>query len=249
MVLGDSVTFGGVQTPHDETYCERLRASLEKKCGSTCEVLNASAGGWGIGNELAYLEKFGTLGSEMIIWQIGSHDLLQEKNTSDAVEGLPGMPFVKPCCATSELVFRYIVPKVLHEPQYKSTEDEETLKSQFDQNMIWTRKGFELIRAQNSKVCILHTPDRADVVRGPDGKLQEKYNLYRARFLKYADEQSVPVLNLTAEWKDRPEIARVFRDSIHFTSDGNRIVADRLESFLMDIYDFATFHRGNTTQD
>ena len=112
MVVGDSVTFGGVLTPHDETFPERLRASLEAKLKKPFEVLNASAGGWAIGNELAYLERFGNLQSELVIWQIGSHDLLQPKSTGEAVGVHPQMPAERPFCATTELFSRYIVPRL-----------------------------------------------------------------------------------------------------------------------------------------
>ena len=96
MVVGDSVTFGGVLIPQAETFPDKLRRLLGTKLDKRFEVLNASAGSWGIGNELAYLERFGTLHSEAVIWQIGSHDLLQRMSTGEGVGVDPQMPAERP---------------------------------------------------------------------------------------------------------------------------------------------------------
>jgi lysophospholipase L1-like esterase len=222
MALGDSVTFGGVLISRDETYPARLTEALRAKCDKRFEALNASAGSWGIGNEFAYLERFGTLHSELVIWQIGSHDLLQRKSTSENVGADPQMPAEKPLCAVSELIARYVLPRLMPAKIPSETEDESGRL--FDRNMVWATRGIELIRKQGSKVCILHTPDRLDVARGPDGALQEKYAPYRKRFVALAGELKVPLLDLVDEWRDRPGIATAFRDSVHLSVEGNRIV-------------------------
>ena len=234
MVVGDSVTFGGVLIPHDETYPEMLGGALGAKREKRFEVLNASAASWGIGNELAYLERFGTLHSESVIWQIGSHDLLQPKSTSEGVGVHPAMPAEKPLCVTIELFSRYNIFRPSPSSASDPVETKDELRSQFDQNMIWLTQGIELVRKHGAKVCIVHTPDRHDVVRGPDGNFQEKYTSYRKEFLTLARELKVPMLDLVDEWKDRPGIATAFRDQVHFSSEGNRIMADGLELFLKE---------------
>jgi lysophospholipase L1-like esterase len=218
----------------DETFPERLRGTLTARCDKRFEVLNASAGSWGIGNELAYLERFGTLHSDLVIWQIGSHDLLQRKSTSEAVGVNPQMPGEKPLCATTELISRYVMPRLSSASAADTLEATDDARGRFDQNMIWLTRGVGLIRKQGARVCIVHTPDRLDVARGPDDCLQEKYSSYRKEFRALARQLNVPVLDLVEEWKDRPGIAAAFRDDVHFSSEGNRIVAEGLEVFLKE---------------
>ena len=60
LMVGDSVLNGGNSTTQNQIISELLKARLITKT-SAVEVLNASAGSWGIGNELGYIRKFGTL--------------------------------------------------------------------------------------------------------------------------------------------------------------------------------------------
>lgn len=59
LLLGDSFTFGWLLNEAD-TYAGRLQARVDATFGAgSFELLNASVGGWGTADELAYLEQFG----------------------------------------------------------------------------------------------------------------------------------------------------------------------------------------------
>ena len=89
--LGDSITFGVASVGQSETYPELVAARL-RSLGGKVEVMNASAASWGIGNELAYIERFGIFGSQIAVLQIGSSDLLQATSVSDGVGVDPNQP-------------------------------------------------------------------------------------------------------------------------------------------------------------
>ncbi|MEM6532622.1 MAG: hypothetical protein AAF654_08355 [Myxococcota bacterium] len=76
LVLGDEVMFGpGVEQEDLPTR------ALEKKLsiGRRAEVLNVSAPGWGPGNLLAYVRKFGLFGADRVIWVARGSDLKDDR--------------------------------------------------------------------------------------------------------------------------------------------------------------------------
>ena len=77
MFLGDSVTYGTSHVDQRDIFTEIMHRQLPDVVHRPVEVLNASAGAWAIGNELAYLRSRGTFGSEMVIEVVNSGDLTE----------------------------------------------------------------------------------------------------------------------------------------------------------------------------
>ncbi|NBB87691.1 MAG: SGNH/GDSL hydrolase family protein, partial [Bacteroidetes bacterium] len=111
LFLGDSVTWGGVLIDQPNTYPEVFEARMDAACALPVEALNASAGSWGIGNLQAYLDRFGTFDSDIVVLQIGSHDLLQAPSDASPVGTHPAFPAEHPLLATQELITRYLWPR------------------------------------------------------------------------------------------------------------------------------------------
>jgi lysophospholipase L1-like esterase len=110
LCLGDSVTNGGAATDQSRTYPYLLAARL-RESGLKTDVLNASAGQWAAANELAFLKKRGSFHSQVIILQIGTHNLCQAKSGSEYA-GATDFPDQKPATAIGELLTRYLLPLV-----------------------------------------------------------------------------------------------------------------------------------------
>ncbi len=91
----------------------------------------------------------------------------------------------------------------------------------------------DLARSRGADVCVLHTPDRAEVVPGPDG-YATKYVPFRERFLAHCREWDVPVLNLLDKWRGTADAVASYRDGVHFTPEGNRQIAAYLKEFLAE---------------
>uniref|UniRef100_A0ACD5GQ20 SGNH/GDSL hydrolase family protein n=1 Tax=Desertifilum tharense IPPAS B-1220 TaxID=1781255 RepID=A0ACD5GQ20_9CYAN len=106
LMTGDSVLNGGNPTDQPQTITELFKSRLQS-AGYSAEVLNASAGSWAIGNQLAYLTQFGLFNSDAVILQIGTHDLLQPTSTSQAVGRSPYFPNRTPKSAIAEAWSRY----------------------------------------------------------------------------------------------------------------------------------------------
>lgn len=225
-VIGDSITFGGVQADQSETFTSLLASDLAAK-GKTVEVLNASAGSWSIENEKAYLQRFGTFGADIVVLEIGSDDLLQRKSISDVVGVDPSYPDRDPPSALTELYVRYLEPRLFGAPppmvSPPGTDAEKEV--QFQRNMAALDDNIALAQAAGAKVILLHVPEQSEVEAGSQDR---RYETFRPRFLDVAARRGVEVIDLSKEWRDRQDITTYYRDGTHPTVPGNHVIADRL---------------------
>ena len=238
LFVGDSVTFGGAVLDQKQIFTELIKDRLQRNLGQPVQVLNASTGAWNPGNEWGYLETQGTFGSQIVVLQIGSHDLLKGKTSSDFIGTDPDMPDHAPVCALSELVFRYLIPRIeAHEhpaavdtPPYAGPPEE--VERSFETNMKYIFEEVDLARKSGANVSVIHTADRNEVTPVDGHALVEAYAPWRARFLALCEKQNVPVLNLAEQWKGKPEAATYYRDVVHLTAAGNEAVASAYCDFF-----------------
>jgi acetyltransferase-like isoleucine patch superfamily enzyme/lysophospholipase L1-like esterase len=235
MFVGDSVTFGTTLLDQTQTITELLQANLNAAESRSVEVLNASAGSWGIGNHLAYLKRFGTMGSQVVVFQIGSHDLLQRKSTSARVGVDPVQPDRRPKSAISEVWQRYIQPRLaVSAPAGVPALDEDPeAEARFVVNMDYLTEGIRFIREHGATPVILHTPDRNEVVENQE-RIGTRYESWRCRFVALAEREGVPLLNLPHLWRSDPEAPLYFRDHVHLTAVGSAAAANAFGKFLQE---------------
>lgn len=229
LMTGDSVLNGGNPTDQAQTISELLEAKLSAS-GRPSEVLNASAGSWGIGNQLGYLRKFGTFQSDAIILQIGTHDLTQPTSTNAPVGHHPAFPTHPPLLAIQEALTRYAWPRLSSIFRLSSSPTESSLPSsidldqQFKQNMESFKTIVALVRAKKIPIFILFTPSREDLVPTPH------LSPYKSQFLKLLNSLQLPVLDTHTTWLTLPTttVETYLRDSVHLSVSGNQAVADLL---------------------
>ena len=235
LMTGDSVLNGGNPTDQPRTITELFEDKLSAS-GHQAEVLNASAGSWGIGNQLGYLRKFGTFGSDAVIIQIGTHDMLQPTSTSDAV-GSIYFPNQRPILAIQEAWTRYAWPRIAGKLKLNSPTSEIPAASidpnqQFEQNMQLLKAMVTLVREQQTPVFVLFTPNRADLL--PSYQVPA----YKAEFFDRLSDWQVPVVDSHAAWSTEPTgtVETYFRDIVHLSETGNQAVADLLFRQLCSSY-------------
>lgn len=233
LFVGDSITFGISAVDQSETYPEIVAENLRKK-GHLVEALNASAISWGIGNERAYVERFGTFGSRVAVLQIGSADLLQPTSTSEAVGIHPAYPDRKPLTAMGELLFRYILPRVTilrfgtleEEPVSKADRDR-----QFSKNMHEFKELVADISLRGTLPVILLIPGLAELITGPSSL--DRYEPYRKRFIELVGDLSLPLIDIASLWNGDPHLAEYYYDGTHLTAKGNAALAHIIVDALM----------------
>lgn len=229
LMTGDSVLNGGNPTDQSQTISELLERKLSASQRPS-EILNASAGSWGIGNQLGYLGMFGTFQSDAVIVQIGTHDLSQPTSTSASVGHHPALPTAPPLLAIQEALTRYAFPrlsgilKLSFSPTEVSPPSPTEPERQFKQNMESFKTIVAMVRAEKIPVFVLFTPNREDLVPTPH------LAPYKPQFLKLLNSLQVPMLDTHTTWSTLPTatVETYFRDGVHLSLLGNQAVADLL---------------------
>ena len=104
-VLGDSVINGGNPTDQDELATAILDGERIAD-GRTVRAMNISAGSWGPGNLLAYVDAFGLFDADYAVFVFSEHDL--EDDRTFAPPSATTMPRERPVLALAEFVTRYL---------------------------------------------------------------------------------------------------------------------------------------------
>src|SRR5205085_2864502 len=91
MFVGDSVLYGMTHVDQSKIATTILARELPTQLHRPVEVLNASAGGWAIGNEVGYLRSRGTFQSDVVVFVLNTYDMGQPFNDS-----VPGVELVLP---------------------------------------------------------------------------------------------------------------------------------------------------------
>lgn len=223
LMVGDSVLNGGMLTDQAQTISERLEAKI-KNTGRNVEILNASAGSWGIGNQWGYLQKFGIFDSNLLILQIGTHDLTQPTSMGNRVGIDPNYPDRKPLFALQELYTRYLFPQIaqrLHLPlSYQEIPVTVTPEEQFQKNLTFLNRILDF----DTPIIVLFTPNRIDVLPTPN------IPTYKAKFFQYLKTHDISIIDTHDAWSKLPTTMTesYFRDVVHLTPTGNIAIAQLL---------------------
>ena len=223
LMIGDSVLNGNNTTDQNETIPELLEARL-LGIKKQVEVLNASAGSWGIGNQLGYIRQFGTFESDAVILQIGTHDLVQPTSNSAGVGSDPLMPNRKPLLAIQEVFERHVMPRLssIFRSDSPAAGVPVSQSQRFRENMQRFEQIVALVRAENIPLFVLYTCDRADLLPVPN---QPKF---KSEFVDRLKALKIPVIDTHAAWSKLPKtrVESYFRDGVHPTVPAYEAMAD-----------------------
>ncbi|MEM8643087.1 MAG: SGNH/GDSL hydrolase family protein [Cyanobacteria bacterium P01_G01_bin.54] len=255
LMTGDSVLNGGNLIDQSETIAEQLEQWLNGNAANarlTTEVLNASAGSWGIGNQWAYLQKFGSFESDLLILQIGTHDLIQPTSTGEKIGQDPSFPDRPPRLALQEVWSRYLWPQGLiqqplrwrqqpasaqpsPQPQLSAEQIEAALQARFEQNLAYLSELLAWAEAEDLPVWVVYTPDRVDVLP-PEDFPPDFQPFLKAAFMDWLRSHQVPLIDTHTAWQALPpEVsATYFRDHVHLTPEGNQAVAAEIVSVMIE---------------
>ncbi|MGH1396539.1 MAG: SGNH/GDSL hydrolase family protein [Trichormus sp.] len=226
LLLGDSIANGGWWTDQDHTISNLLMVSLSGH--QPTEVMNASANSWGPRNELAYLQKFGTFQSQIIVLLLNTDDLFATAPSSLPVGRDRNYPSQKPALAYIELWQRYLEkPQAI--PEMQAVQKEPGDRVGFNLEAI--ARIEELTRENNSKFLLLMTPLLREIGEpGPrDYEIkarQRLQNFTQSTQITYID--FLPIFNATTNPKS------LYQDHIHLNLEGNKLVSQEIERSLQN---------------
>ncbi len=219
LCLGDSITNGGAITDQDDTYPYQLQRLLESN-GKKAEVLNASAPGWAIGNEAGWLKENGVLGSQAVVFTIGTLDLFQELAGPETVDGHPSFPSHAPLLALEDLVTHYVVPRILRRrtadpgaglSAQSLQEARENIAQLLDMAGLARRSG------ATPTVLFIEQPGRYE--------LSDPYTVSaKALLFQALNQRRIPYVD-TREAVEHAGGGSLFRDGLHPNASGNHVLA------------------------
>jgi lysophospholipase L1-like esterase len=231
-LLGDSIANGAWWTDKDRTISalieQQLKPSLPQSYQSL-EVLNASANSWGPRNQLAYLKRFGTFDAQIVILLLNTDDLFATAPTSLLVGRDITYPDRKPNSAIGEILERVFVrnkpiPGLEKVYQEKGDRVGTNLKA---------IKEIHTIATQNQAQFLLAiTP----LLREVDGTESREYEQKaRLRLQTFAQTEAITLIDFLPLFKQADNPTALYRDRIHLTPDGNRLVSEKLAAAIADL--------------
>jgi lysophospholipase L1-like esterase len=227
LCLGDSVTYGGATTDQADTYPYQLQAQLGGVPGRI-EVLNASAPGWAVDNELGWLRDNGTLSSRYVVLTLSTHDLFQPLAMSSTVGTHPSFPDHRPMLALEEIAVRYVLPRLLPsldlaDPGVRGDEQwtEEMARANRDSVLLMD----QMVRNSGGTLVVMISTEAIDPNQS------DLANSARRQLVEALDQRDVGVLNIDAAIQ-RYGRAALFRDTVHPNPEGNRVLAAAVAEYL-----------------
>jgi lysophospholipase L1-like esterase len=233
LMVGDSVLNGGNPIDQSQTITELLEQQLTA-AGQAAEVLNASAGSWGPGNEWAYLQQFGLFNSDAVILQVGANDLAQPTSVSSRVGHDPNFPDRKPLLALQDALVRYGWPLVqrylLRLVPLSEIPVAQNPARQFQENQGYWEAIATFLRTQQRPLFVLFIPRYYEVIPGFSDPP------FKREFLQQLERLRLPVVDVHRAWGQLPanQVIPYFRDSDHLTVAGNQAVVALLYQELCE---------------
>jgi lysophospholipase L1-like esterase len=218
LLLGDSIANGGWWTDQHQT----ISALLQQNLGTQAEVLNASANSWGPRNELAYLQKFGSFESQVVVLLLNTDDLFATAPTSAPVGRDRNYPSQSPNSAIAEVINRYVVKsKPLETPKEGGDRVGINLEAIGQiQTFVAQNKG-QLVLAITPLLREIGTPGSRD------------YEIKaRQRLKDWVANQNVLFIDFLPQFNQLEQVKEIYHDHIHFNLKGNRQIAQKLTEVI-----------------
>ncbi|MBF2002572.1 MAG: SGNH/GDSL hydrolase family protein [Synechococcales cyanobacterium M58_A2018_015] len=230
LLLGDSIANGGWWTDQHQTISaliqQQLQASLPED--QRVEVLNASANSWGPRNELAYVQRFGSFESQVIVLLLNTDDLFAAAPSSLKVGRDLNYPDRKPALALIELWHRYWFKLQSRLAQAVSEADAALGSADGDRvglNLAAIQQLQELAHRHHSHLIVGITSLRREVSAAGSRNYEQQA---RQRLQDMTNAAAIPLVDFLPIFKALEQPQSLYQDSIHLNGLGNLIVSHYL---------------------
>jgi len=196
IVVGDSIIYGGVLIDQRDIDTEILKRDLQRQLARPVVVGNASAKSWGPPNELAYVQRYGTLHADVVILELSSHDYADAPTFVPVVGVAAAYPVKTPPLALFDLFQTYILPRYTHFGATPEGIDKTMINAAASPRDIAEcrdaeREFFRYARARQAKVALVQHLSLSELT----GAYQPGYYANQA----VAKEENVPWVDDAAE--------------------------------------------------
>ncbi|MBP0020284.1 MAG: SGNH/GDSL hydrolase family protein [Cyanobacteria bacterium SBLK] len=220
MLVGDSVANGGWWTDENQTISQSIQQNAGDR-DTIAEVLNASANSWNPRNELAYLQKFGLFNSRVLILLLNTDDLFGSPPTSIPVGRDRAYPDRKPPLALVEVYALFLArPRPI--PELKAIRGEKG--DRVGINLKAIAEIAAIARGQQCQFFLALTP----LLREIESGFRDHEKKARQRLLEFTQNLGMNYLDFLPLFKALENPKTLYRDRIHLSPEGNKLVARSL---------------------
>ncbi|NJN29999.1 MAG: SGNH/GDSL hydrolase family protein [Synechococcales cyanobacterium RM1_1_8] len=227
-LIGDSIVNGGWWTDQGDILSELLSQQMaQRQPSQRFETLNASANSWGPRNELAYLQRFGTFGSEALVLVINTDDLFAVAPTAVPVGRDRNYPNRKPASAWAEVLGRYIF-KGQADPRVIAARDEAGDRTA--RNLQAIAEIQAIAQTHQAQFLLAMTPLKRELASqgGPrDYEIRERQRLHN-----FVTAQGIAFVDFLPIFDRQPEPLGLYYDHIHLSLAGNQLVSGAIADKL-----------------
>ncbi|MBE9096277.1 SGNH/GDSL hydrolase family protein [Tychonema sp. LEGE 07203] len=238
LLLGDSVANGGWWTHQTNTISELMARQLKQEFANLplaqpeakvkyfdCEVLNASANSWGPRNQLAYAQRFGLFGSQIVVLLLNTDDLFASAPNAAVVGRDRSYPDRQPPLATLELLRRFLPALPANTPTAPAAENRDRVGS----NLEAIRQIKSMADAARCQFVLALTPKQHEF--GEPGPRDWEVKA-RERLAEVVEREKITYINFLPIFNSAAELATLYRDSIHLSPQGNQLVSKTISHQL-----------------
>lgn len=226
-LLGDSLANGNWWTDQSDILSMQIAQALRPTLPQPyrfIEPLNASANSWGPRNELAYLQRYGTFGAQVLVLLLNTDDLFGTQPTSLQVGRDRSYPHQKPMLAISEVLTKFKKQPPI--PGLKAIQDEGG--DRVGKNLAAIDGIYKQVTATGSTFILVLSPLKRELPGPRDYELTA-----RQRLKDWASESNVLYIDLLEPYRNYlPEPEQLYRDHIHLSPAGNELVAQKVSAAI-----------------
>ncbi len=204
-----------------DIFTQILRRDLPSIVHRPVEVLNASASGWGLANELDYVRSRGVFNSGLVLLVL--NDSAPGSRRSTLGTGLAqDSTYDHSTTAFGEIWHRYLKPKLEHLAPRRDAGDTVRAAGQASvaPNLARLDQFQQLVTAAHGRFAIIYFPFRQDIPQ--PGAWADTI------LRQWASEHQVPFFDLTSVEAPQPTAA-ITLDGVHLNTRGNRLIANAIE--------------------
>jgi hypothetical protein len=226
LLLGDSIVNGGWWTDQADILSVQIQQQLTTD-NQSVEVLNMSANSWGPPNQRAYLQKYGTFKAQIVVLVINTDDLFSKVPNPLIVGRDRNYPDHKPPLALWEVITRYLGSA---SPVPEPPQPPEQIKDPVGFNLDQIAKIQQQVLSTHAQFLLAMTPLLREI--GEPGSRDYEIKA-RQRLTTFTQEQNITFIDFLPLFNQTPHPETLYRDHIHLSVLGNKIVSQTLSQQLL----------------
>lgn len=219
--FGDSVLNGGAKVS-DENNAARVVQDSLKKLGIESNILNASAGSWGVENAFEFLINNEDLKPDLIVLIFSSHDYSDNIHFKKIVGSHPNWPCEQPICAIDDLWSKWLKYRIGDLFNYRF-EELHYLDDVIDTNMSlgWSKFSEYANTHQIPLLVYLH-PEKVELER-------ETWNPNGEKLIRWLVQNDISYV----DGIEKGYLAGSYEDNIHLNANGHQSIAQNIFPSLL----------------